>query len=310
MNCSSILKRHSLLALLLCSSSNGLLAHEGNHTGGDGVSPITPPLVEIIISQDHRHIHGNGIPDHTTGQFPNRRNPHSIRTQRIDYQVPAQPTVAGEFTALGRQPFGVALNGVVFDPGTAETWNMERPSDWRYEAIKGALDLGEDVHHAHVQPSGAYHYHGVPTGLLQLLSKGEPKMTLIGWAADGFPIYGPYGYSGKTDANGEPILRPMQPSYVLKTGQRPGSLDPKTKRNHRRPSPESPEPGGAYDGTFTADFKFQAGSGDLDEANGKYGLTPEYPDGIYHYYVTEAFPFIPRFFRGKPDPSFERRHRR
>ena len=284
-----------------------LSAHTGNHTGGDGVQPAAPPRIDIRIEGDLRLITGNGIADHTTGQFPNKRNPHSIRTQRVAYQVPANPQQSDTLTPLGRQPFGVALNGVVFDPGTAESWNMERTSNWRYEAIKGALDLGEDAHHAHVQPSGAYHYHGLPTGLLDELNGGQAEMTLIGWAADGFPIYGPYGYSGKTDSNGKPIIKLMQPSYILKSGQRPGQLDPKEKPNHRRPSPESPEPGGTYDGTFTADFEYRAGTGDLDEANGKFGPTPEFPNGIYHYYVTEDFPFVPRYFRGEPDPSFERR---
>ncbi|MEO0510129.1 MAG: YHYH protein [Verrucomicrobiota bacterium] len=296
------------LITLMALYAIDLAAHTGSHTGGDGEKPAATPRVEITIEGNIRKITGNGIADHSTGQFPNRRNPHSIRTQRVSYQVPAEPILAEGLTPLGRQPFGVALNGVVFDPGTAESWNMERNSKWRYEAIKGALDLGEDVHHAHVQPTGTYHYHGLPTGLLQELNGGRPEMTLIGWAADGFPIYGPYGYTGEIGTDGEPITKLMLPSYVLKEGQRPGSLEPKEKRNHRRPSPESVEPGGTYDGTFTADFEYIQGAGDLDQANGKFGPTPEFPEGIYHYYVTEDFPFIPRFFRGKPDSSFERHH--
>ncbi|HBL47569.1 MAG TPA: hypothetical protein DDZ90_29705, partial [Planctomycetaceae bacterium] len=62
-----------------------------------------------------------------------------------------------------------------------------------------------------------------------------------------------------------------------------------------------------YDGTFVADYEFVKDSGDLDECNGRLGVTPEYPDGIYHYYLTEAFPYIPRYFRGTPDPSFQKR---
>ena len=51
-----------------------------------------------------------------------------------------------------RQPFGIALNGVLFDPGTAEFFQRDRSSKWNYEALSGAVRLGLDQNHAHVQP--------------------------------------------------------------------------------------------------------------------------------------------------------------
>ena len=57
-------------------------------------------------------------------------------------------------------------------------------------------------------------------------------------------------------------------------------------------------PGGKYDGTFTADYEYVAGSGDLDECNGRFGVTPEYPQGIYYYCITEEFPQLARQWRG------------
>jgi hypothetical protein len=50
-----------------------------------------------------------------------------------------------------------------------------------------------------------------------------------------------------------------------------------------------------------------AGSGDLDECNGRTGPTPEFPGGTYHYVLTDDFPFVPRLWRGTPDGSFLRR---
>ncbi|MBK8204496.1 MAG: YHYH protein [Bdellovibrionales bacterium] len=47
-----------------------------------------------------------------------------------------------------------------------------------------------------------------------------------------------------------------------------------------------------------------SGLGDLDECNGRFSITPEFPDGIYHYFITSEFPFIPRSYRGTPDSSF------
>ena len=99
----------------------------------------------------------------------------------------------------------------------------------------------------------------------------------------------------------------MKSGYVLKEGKRPGTVDPKTKRRAREVSPNSPQPGGTYDGTFNEDFKHDPKAGDLDECNGRFGVTPEFPNGIYHYYVTEQFPFVPRMFKGTPDPSFQKR---
>lgn len=234
------------------------------------------PEVEITVDGNYRVILANGLPNHPTGDFPNRGNPNSIRAQDYRFRVPLHPQTNATFTALERQPIGVAVNGVVFDPGTAEFWKNDPSSGWRKEGIiDGRGILGMDRNMAHVQPSGAYHYHGVPAGLVQSIPGSERK--LIGYAADGFPIY--------TQTSED------HPGYRLKSGERPGGND---------------GPGGKYDGTYTQDFEFVAGSGTLDEANGRTGVTEEYPEGTYFYVATEEFPFYPRMTKGKPDPSFQR----
>ena len=63
-------------------------------------------------------------------------------------------------------------------------------------------------------------------------------------------------------------------------------------------------PGGAYEGTFVEDYEFAQGLGDLDLCNGREGVTPEYPAGIYCYVLTATFPFIPRCYTGTPDASY------
>jgi hypothetical protein len=246
--------------------------------------------VNITLEGNQRIITANGLPEHLTGRFPNRDNPNRIQAQDYRYTVPAQPEVAARPTPLRRQPFGIALNGVVFDPGTAEAWQNDRRSGWHYEALGGAFSLGLDTNNGHVQPNGAYHYHGIPTDLLKTLSGGEARMTLLGWAADGFPIYGKWGYADPYDATSEVVT--LTSSYHLKTGQRPGGPG---------------NPGGTYDGVFVEDFEYADGNGDLDRCSGRFGATPEFPDGTYYYVLTEDFPFIPRYFKGTPDPSFARR---
>ncbi len=54
-------------------------------------------------------------------------------------------------------------------------------------------------------------------------------------------------------------------------------------RWHRKQGNHKGGPGGRYDGSYTSDYEFVAGSGDLDKANGMSGPTPEYPEGTYHH---------------------------
>ena len=51
-------------------------------------------------------------------------------------------------------------------------------------------------------------------------------------------------------------------------------------------------------GAFTQDWEYVAGLGDLDECNGRFGTTPEFPGGIYHYYTTDSYPYVQRCVKG------------
>jgi len=265
-----------------------LPAHEGSHPGGSGEQPKNSK-VKITEENGFRIIEANGLPDHNHGQFPNRRNPHSISSQKYNYRVPLNPEKASKLTFLFLSPFGIPVNGVPFDPGAAEFWNRNPRSGWQYEALSGKIDLGVDSSHAHVQPTGAYHYHGMPTELIKSLGGNESQMLLLGYAADGFPIYAPNAYSDPDDSSSR--LKRMKSSYQLKEGTRSGG---------------SNSPGGKYDGSFVQDYEFVEGAGDLDVCNGRVGVTPEYPEGTYYYVLTDDFPFIPRAFRGTPNMSFKR----
>ncbi len=225
--------------------------------------PSVANQVSITVEGDVRLIAANGIPDHLTGPFPNRGNPNRIAPQRYLYRVAANPRAANRLTPLGMHNFGIAINGVPFDPGAAE-WFLGNPqAGWQYEALSGAVPLGIDASYAHVQPTGAYHYHGLPMKLLEELHVQPNRHSpLIGWAADGFPIYAPYGYSDPDDADS--AVKVMRSSYQLKTGARPRG---------------NGQPGGRYDGTFLADYEYVARLGDLDECNGRTTITPEFPEG-------------------------------
>jgi len=245
-------------------------------------------IVKWTCTAATRTMTGNGIPDHpvTSGNFA---TPISAQNLTITFRMtPALGTTA---TTTGSP--GYALNSVKFDPGTAGTCTSNATSTapgggcvaamgtdpWRLEAIGGAFQFGTDESNAHVQPNGQYHYHGMPEGLITRLNKGQ-AMTLVGFAVDGFPIYARYGYNVATNAASG--LKVVVSSYRLKTAPDAG-----------RPSVTI-----FPMGTFTQDYVYAAGSGDLDECNGRTGVTPEYPAGIYHYYVTSTYPYVQRCVKG------------
>ena len=145
--------------------------------------------------------------------------------------------------------------------------------------------LGTDDSLAHVQPDGSYHYHGMPYALLKRLQY-DKKMALVGWAADGYPIYAQLAYKKPNDPKSG--LVKLKSSYKLRSGDR------------------TEGPSGPFDGSFNSDFEYNKSFGDLDEHNGRTGVTPEYPKGTYYYVLTDTFPFVPRSFKGVPDRSFFR----
>ncbi len=106
------------------------------------------------------------MPDHLPGQFQNCGTPNEIRAQTYVYRLAAAPRVQERPTRMRRQSLGIALNGVPLDPGAAEWLRGVRSESWQYEPLSGAIALGLDESHAHVQPTGAYHYHGPPMALL------------------------------------------------------------------------------------------------------------------------------------------------
>lgn len=269
------MRKSTLMATAIMCMSMGL--HAAADTGANEVA--------ITTDAQYRYITSNGIPDHATGQFPNRGNPNQVSEQSHSYRMPLNPALAAEPTPIVPGTFGVALNGVPFDPGTAEYWNNDRRSGWHYDALGGGRDLGIDRANAHVQPDGTYHYHGTSDALAGNQSAARHS-ALVGYAADGFPVYSIYGYDDGNDAASAIVA--LTTSYRLRTGTRQGG------------------PGGVFDGTFVEDFEYVAGLGDLDACNGRVTVTPEYPSGTYAYFLTETYPYIPRCVSGTPDASFAR----
>ena len=243
-------------------------------------------------SSNTRDIDANGIPDHEVGEFPNPDNPNTIYEQSVIESYTLTPVETTVATSLGggRGIIGLVLNGVKIDAGTGGSCDDsgeecslgDNSGNWNIEALgQDAFDFGTDDNNAHVQPDGTYHYHGMPEGFITLQGGGSDTMTLIGWAADGFPIYARYGYSDAGDATSD--IKLITGSYQLVT-----------EVSDSRPSTD------IYAlGTFLQDWEYVEGSGDLDECNGRIGVTPEFPNGIYHYYATDSYPYFQRCVKGQ-----------
>lgn len=239
-----------------------------------------------------RTMTGNGIPDHAVvgGNFAT-----PVGAQNLSVRFPLAPARGASTTTPLRQAVGYVLNSVKLDPVTDGTCSSTATSTqpgggcvavmgrdpWNIEAMGGAFTFGTDENNAHTQPNGQYHYHGMPEGYVTRQGSGA-RMTLVGYAVDGFPIYARYGFSTATDATS--ALRVMKGSYRTKATPNAG-----------RPSTST-----FPMGTFTQDWEYVAGLGDLDECNGRTGVTPEYPQGTYHYYITDTYPFIQRCYKGTP----------
>ena len=275
------------------ASTAGVLCNYSSSAPYSSATLTATATATWSCSSTLRSLTANGLPDHAIGTFPNQSNPNIISAQNVSVSAtltPTETTVATPRTGPMAIP-GYALNGIPIDPATAGTCNdtgnncaMGPPSvgTWDIEALgQSSFRFGTDSNNAHVQPQGTYHYHGVPEGLVTKLNNGNKVMTLVGWAADGFPIYARYGYTVATDASsGVKIVK--------------GSYRTKASPDANRPSTS------LYAmGAFKQDYEYVAGLGDLDECNGRTGVTPEFPKGIYHYYATDTYPYLQRCVKGK-----------
>lgn len=248
-----------------------------------------------LCASYQRTISGNGIPNHVIGTFPNLNDPNPITQQTISFIATLNPSESVGITYLTRTPPGYLNNGVKLDPGTNETvcnngTAIQAPTcPWNVEAIQPSIgnpntNLGLDECNGHTQPGGWYHYHGLPTCYISTISStAATSITLVGWAIDGFPIYNNYGYSSPTSSSS--TIRKMRPSWQLINISNISA----TRSNLIESYPL---------GSFTQDYVYEAGSGDLDECNGRFAVTPDFPQGIYQYYTTESFPYIQRCIHG------------
>jgi hypothetical protein len=177
----------SLLTLARC----GVPARAGIPTAA-GASPFNDN-VQVTVTDDLYIVHSDGIPNHPTAAFPNKDNPNHIEKQDYTFYLPRHPTRAEKPSRLPMGPIGVALNGIPFyNPYNAEG----------NDAVSGLYAEVFDSCCGHPDQMGRYHYHKYPV-CIKTPFHDTPGVhsPLIGYAFDGYPIYGPQGENGKAPAD-------------------------------------------------------------------------------------------------------------
>ena len=291
----------------------------------------------VQYSNNWVYVTTHGIPAYPTGPFLDG-NPSLATNQNSIFRISLNPTQnTGTLTPTNGGNIGVFINGVaLFDYRDGVAWNTTTNSlcgglpgmspcpggpgasqSWNRDAIP-AEKLGFDCSKGH-PAMGNYHHHQNPSAFkldLNVISSvcnlydadglyaidSTVHSPLIGFAYDGFPIYGAYGYKNIDGTGG--ITR-MKSGYQLR------NISNRLVWSDGTDVPDGPVVSTTYPlGYFREDYEFitHAGQPDfLDEHNGRFCITPEYPNGIYCYFTTvdenwnSAYPYAvgPNFYGNK-----------
>jgi len=236
----------------------------------------------VALAQENGllYVGSNGMAAHAMGLWPNT-TVTSATPQHWVFALNQTPTeTVTKYPVPTNNIIGVAINGVPFFSVVAEeidtlTW-VNDPSvteTYTVNIAAGTSYVGPDASNGYLTSTGAYVYRANPTLLYTLNSSQHSP--LIGFALDGFPIYGPYGYR-RVDGSGGIIQNTS--SYRLRNDYR---LSTRTVVNGQAYADYA-----APTGEYIGDWEYVAGLGTLDEHNGRFVKTPEYPYGTYAYFVT------------------------
>ncbi len=315
-------------------------------------SPVYCGVQEVYSSSNWVYIRSTGLGSFVMGPwYLNAQHtqafPNWPTNQKTLYRLPRSPAMPSTKTSNGGGAIGYFVDGAaMFNSWDAYTYSTVSNVDaqnitgyWNRDAYvnEGA---SFDPNNAH-QAGGQYHYHANPPALRYQLgdhvdfnattkiytestNTATKHSPILGWVADGYPIYGPYGYSVSNNASSG--IRRMISGYVLRNGQygtsnltaNGRSTIPKwsarlfnVSSNQVGPNVSTSYPLGRYmeDNDYLGDLGYASGTNtfDLDEYNGRWCVTPEFPGGTYAYFVsissngTPVFPYnIGRGYYGTP----------
>ena len=226
----------------------------------------------------------NNILNHDIGTFPISNSTAFVEDKESKYVIKvtddatngnyysqANTTLATAYsgaTTTGNTHIGIAVNGaLVFNNDTGVA--IDSSDNWHYNAIF-RNEVGRDSAGGNPDSNNRYGYvqpSPQTVGLAEWSSSSHSP--IVGWAFDGLPIYGPYGYTDRLD-NTSAIKR-LESGYSLRTESR---------------DTYALGVGGLPTGEFVEDYVWDSATGDLDQFNGRFMVTPEYPSGVWAYVAT------------------------
>ena len=293
------------------------------------VDAVSANVQTVQYSASWVYVSTKGIPSYITGPFLDG-NPSLATSQNAIFKISLNPVQnTGNPTNTNGGNIGIFINGVaLFDYRDGISWKNSTNSlaggplggmgdgVWNRDAIP-AEKLGFDCAKGH-PAMGNYHHHQNPSAFnldLTVISNicdiyaadglyaidATQHSPLIGYSYDGFPIYGAYGYAN-TDGTGG-ITR-IKSSYQLR------NISTRTTYSTGATVTAGPAVSSTFPlGYFREDYEYiaQVGQDYLDEHNGRFCITPEYPNGIYCYFATvdanwnSAYPYVvgPTFYGTK-----------
>ncbi len=264
-------------------------------------------VLQVCWTATQVYVRSNGMTDNM-GKY---LNPGTCKSQHFIHRFTRTPKEAATKSISPKVgDIGLLVNGLsVYGLGNASSWNGSSnvpmgPGVWNVEVGKSEGFTLDTAFGAHPQQQGAYHTHLTAFRLYKNVdaTKHSP---IIGFAFDGFPIYGPFGYT-------EP-MNPSSPVGRMKSGYSLRNITDRTTLPYGVTASQAGPPVNAtYPiGTYCEDWEWLASNGgDLDKYNGRLCVTPEYPQGTYAYFTTTdaagkgVFPYyIGIEYYGEPDKA-------
>lgn len=279
----------------------------GKTTGATsaGLSRILPDVRAVEVSEEYVVVSSAGISLRYLGPLQLPPIPHDT-VRDLVFRIPRHPQPeTGQHARVPSGINGVFVNGLPIY-NQFETLSYNGANLWHYDPIAGN-DNGTLTAAGHSRPELT---HPAQPGLLeQLLADTGRHSPLIGFALDGYPVYGPWGFANSDGSGG---LRRMRSSYRPRQILRRQVLPDGTQLMPEQYGPDVSA--GDPLGRFAEDYQYLPGTGDLDECNGRFTTTPEFPNGTYAYFLTSdregrlEYPYLvgPRFFGKAAPPDGER----
>jgi len=267
----------SILLLPCLALSQGNIITQWKTSTGTGYDGITADITKVYFDSKFVYVSGNSIPSYTIGPSWNS-NPNLPGAQGYTYKfLKNARTQSGTKKTVGLGVIGLWIDGVtMYNADDGQRYNTV----WRRNAYVWEK-VSFDSCNGHADQNKRYHNHVNPVCLYNSTdsSKHSP---LIGFMFDSFPIYGPFGYASANNSASE--IKRMTSSYRTRSISSRTSLADGTELSSAYYGPEinSIYPLGSY----LEDYEYVRGLGDLDEYNGRWCVTPEYPEGTYAYFVT------------------------